>query len=457
MDPLLRDENEKAAKDGRQKLHSSLALLPVDPDQKDYLYERLLDAQPAQVEVIRDALAPHKDQLLAKLWAVAEQPEPGKESQRLRAAAALAAYDPNSQRWNKSSSKVVQDFVSVNPAFVGIWMEELRPVRANFLASLSIVFHERTAERAAERTVATSILADYAADRPKILADLLLDADEKQYAVLYPKAKDQAECVALLHAQMDKKLHPQWNDLPLRPSWKEPDAELKNQVETVHGVLAERFAWCQTMPLDNFQRVAESLRRSGYRPTRFRPYVRSDRIHAVRSSNRLAKSGHHELLVAAVWTRDNRDWQLVYGLTAEEIRKRNAEYQEKEYQPIDVTGYFSDGQECYTVLWIKSSKRSGEAHLEIGLEDRQLKTKAEALTKQGYRPAMISSLVGANGKTRYAGIWTLSPRRPAPMTVSSRASRPTIPVRTIWGIYKLMCRSPKPRQWRPRRNATNSN
>ena len=34
-DPLLREENDKAADESRQKLHTSLALLPVDPGQVD--------------------------------------------------------------------------------------------------------------------------------------------------------------------------------------------------------------------------------------------------------------------------------------------------------------------------------------------------------------------------------------------------------------------------------------
>ena len=95
-DPLLRQENGKAAMNSRQKLHASLALLPVDATQVDYLCGRLLDAGPHEVPVIRDALAPHKDSLLDKLWAVVEKPEKGQESQRLRAASALAKYDPDS-------------------------------------------------------------------------------------------------------------------------------------------------------------------------------------------------------------------------------------------------------------------------------------------------------------------------------------------------------------------------
>ncbi len=114
-DPLLREENSKAADDTRQKLHTSLALLPVDASQAPYLKDRLLEAEAGEVAVIRDALFPHKDQLVGELWAVVESPKKGKESQRLRAAAALAKYDPESEKWPKASVLVVHDLVQQNP------------------------------------------------------------------------------------------------------------------------------------------------------------------------------------------------------------------------------------------------------------------------------------------------------------------------------------------------------
>jgi eukaryotic-like serine/threonine-protein kinase len=92
VDPLLR--GAVTDEDARKQLHVSLALLRVDATQVEYLYGRLLDAEPHEVPVIRDFLAPHADELLDRLWAVVETPDKGKESQRLRAAAGLAKYDP---------------------------------------------------------------------------------------------------------------------------------------------------------------------------------------------------------------------------------------------------------------------------------------------------------------------------------------------------------------------------
>lgn len=45
-DPHLRRENEAAQDGSRKKLHTSLALLPVDEGQAEYLYQRLLKAGP---------------------------------------------------------------------------------------------------------------------------------------------------------------------------------------------------------------------------------------------------------------------------------------------------------------------------------------------------------------------------------------------------------------------------
>jgi eukaryotic-like serine/threonine-protein kinase len=175
-DPILLEESDKAGTSSSQKLHSSLALLPVDATQVNYLHDRLLVAQPHEVPVIRDALAPHKDGLLDKLWAVVAAPEEGKESQRLRAAAVLAKYDPESEKWAKAGEAVGNDLVAVPALHLSLWMEALRPVRTKLLPQLSAVYRD-PGRRETERSLATDILADYAADNPPVLVDLLMDAD----------------------------------------------------------------------------------------------------------------------------------------------------------------------------------------------------------------------------------------------------------------------------------------
>jgi formylglycine-generating enzyme required for sulfatase activity len=239
-DPLLREENSKATDKSRQKLHTSLALLPVDASQAPSLKDRLLDAEAGEVAIIRDALLPHKDQLVGELWAAVESPKKGKESLRLRAAAALAKYDPESDKWAKASVLVVYDLVQQNPVYLLYWAEAFRPVRASFLTPLSELFRDHRPEQTAERFLATNLLADYAADNPQILAELLMDADKKQFGVIFPVAaggslaSPQARplVATLLTGEIDKKLAA---DLPFSDDKREKLA--KRQVNAAVALL----------------------------------------------------------------------------------------------------------------------------------------------------------------------------------------------------------------------------
>jgi len=197
-DSLLREAytEAKAKGDARKQLHAALALLPAEPARADYLYGRLLDAEPQEAAVLVKQLSDHKGELIDRLWAVVERPDKGREDRRLRAACAVAAYDPDNPRWDQAGGPVAEQLVAVNPVFLAVWMEAFRPVRDKLLAPLAAAFRDRKEDRTGERSLAASVLADYAADRPDLLADLLQDADEKQFAVLYPKAAAWGEKVA---------------------------------------------------------------------------------------------------------------------------------------------------------------------------------------------------------------------------------------------------------------------
>ena len=73
-DSRLREEYAKAEKDGdaQKQLYASLALLRIDPGQREYLYRRLLDAAPREVPILRDELGAYKEDLIEKLWSVVE-------------------------------------------------------------------------------------------------------------------------------------------------------------------------------------------------------------------------------------------------------------------------------------------------------------------------------------------------------------------------------------------------
>ena len=156
-----------------------------------------------------------------------------------------------------------------------------------------------------------------------------MDADPKTYAACFPSPSGRSRDLATVPGRDSEETTNSWNDPPLDPSWTRPDATLAGKIESAQGMLTERFAFCQTMPLEEFLTAAEALRKSGYRPTRFRPYAEG-------KTRR----------VAAVWTRDGRTWRIAHDQTAEEIRQTGrAEQARRDILPFDVAGYLATGEE----------------------------------------------------------------------------------------------------------------
>jgi eukaryotic-like serine/threonine-protein kinase len=188
--PMLRRMIQQSREDSKERLHASLALLPVDATQLDYLSKRLLSADPSEVRALRDVLKTHRSTLTPELWSVLDSAKPG-DVGLLRSAGALALYDPANPRWSDVEGKVAQALATVNPIFLGAWLEALRPVQGRLTAPLAEIFRDK-ARPESEHTLATNILADYAADDPERLADLLMAADSKAYVTLFPVAERQA-------------------------------------------------------------------------------------------------------------------------------------------------------------------------------------------------------------------------------------------------------------------------
>ena len=64
------------------------------------------------------------------------------------------------------------------------------PSPSNCIDPLTAIFHDEKREES-ERTLAASALAEYVSDQPDELAELLMDATERQFAALYPSVERQ--------------------------------------------------------------------------------------------------------------------------------------------------------------------------------------------------------------------------------------------------------------------------
>jgi serine/threonine-protein kinase len=386
--PRLREVWNDRTGDPRKRMRVALALARHDPDAvRDELLNWLLEADdPAEVILAREALVPGGDALLESLWFRAGDSQTRPE-QRFRALVALAAFDAGSERWAAQAPTAIQQLLSANPLHLGTWVDALRPARAALTKPFAEVF--RRGKSPEQRELAAIVLADYAANRPDLLADLLLDADPRQYAILFPALERYREqTVERMVAELPADPAHAWQDGPLNPAWKEPADGLRRALEESDGLLAERWALCQSLPLERFTAVADELQSCGYRPLRLRPWAQGGETH-----------------VAAVWARDGRRWHAEVGVTADEARRRDSEQQHQGLMPADVAAWSDAGGVRYAALWLAPAGPHESARLYVDVPASGHPAFTASLKDDGFTPRTVQGLPGADGATHFAGVW----------------------------------------------------
>jgi formylglycine-generating enzyme required for sulfatase activity len=231
-DPELNKEFDHAEADSPGKLHSALALLPSDESKTDFLRDRLLVATPQQFRIVRDQLSPRNVALIEPLWGIALNSKQPIHT-RFQAACALAAYAPNDNRWKRICSLIAGHLVTLQAEDFSAFRQSLVPVKDQLLDPL-ISLYEQKSGREQSRLYAAEALALYAADDPKVLANLLMDADEQQFAIIFRKVENQGDrSKPHLLSELGKQIRPvqpiwnlrffKWesNQRPLPADWRE--------------------------------------------------------------------------------------------------------------------------------------------------------------------------------------------------------------------------------------------
>ncbi len=390
-DPRLQTVLANSWSDRKTKLHASLALLPVDSSQVDFLAGRLREATPTELPVLLDSLAPHAQRLIPSLWTdLAGISSP--DSRTLPIAASLARFDPENARWADQASKVVDALVSAEEMTAKSVRGELAKVRKFLTPRLAQIFRDRGLP-GSRRTVATSLLADYLGDDPALLADLLLVAEPSQFLALFPVAKQHEPSVSkTMLDELEKKAFADWNDAPPDPRWAAIDDTIKNQFTSALGTIEKAFAFCQTMPISVCRDVCAPIGVSGYRPIRFRPF-------------RVGES----VKTAAIWTRDHLRWKLEVDLSAQDLSRLDAEFRASNFVPTDLAGYVQTDPsgkpgERFAAIWTEAPPKTN-VKMFAALDRGAASAWIEEQAAQGLEPRTTHSFTGADGVTRYSGIW----------------------------------------------------
>ncbi len=401
-----------------QRVRLALALLPSDESVADYLQSQLLVAPPVDSIMIRNALKPRGQAFAPSLWQSAEATEtlPGK---RLRAAAALAEFDPQNPRWRDIAKSTVEALLASDPFDWPVWIEGLRPAREHLLMVLVDRFRDRSA--AEQRYAAAVVCADYAADRPEILADLVTEAEPRQLTVLMSRLQAKADSVVpLLERELTLSCAPEWEKTHLSASLQPVDVNITQQIEASDGMLTDAFGFCVTLPRERFKTVNDHLAAAGYSLVRLRPYTATNSVH-----------------VAAIWHRDGRAGEYLLDASAKEVKDRDDALRPLGFLPVDVTGYL-DGVgeqgrkvERYAAAWQQSPTEQQERRLVVG------ETKSPDV--EGVSYLTLQEFLGANGKPRYCTLGESAPQGSIPIWNRNTASYVDMIRRTAHFVQQDVC------------------
>jgi formylglycine-generating enzyme required for sulfatase activity len=181
-----------------------------------------------------------------------------------------------------------------------------------------------------------------------------------------------------------------WRDAPLDANWIEVAEPTKAAFAAAHGILADRFAYCLDMPWPEFLMVVETLRASGYRPRRVRPFV----LHGQRH-------------VAAVWARDGERWKLETDLTAESLPAPDANAEKDGLLAADVAAYLGEaGSVLYCMLWLPAEAEGEQRFLRVGLTLDEEYAEHKRMWFTGRHCMMVHAVVAPDGQRHYSCIWS---------------------------------------------------
>jgi formylglycine-generating enzyme required for sulfatase activity len=215
-DPLLRQLAKASPPESKGRLHASLALLPVDHEQVEYLYQRMMTAPPDECQLLGVMLLDHSAELKPRLWALVE-PGPEREAdpqRRLRALCSLALFDGGDPRWARLSDEMADLMVKENPLLAGHWAPVAIIIRDDMNRSLmrivSDVLRPESERSLAANLMLQSTLRGHNANF--VPFEFFLDLDGRPHDLLLPWMLAAPESLSWMSTELAKRPRPEWSE-----------------------------------------------------------------------------------------------------------------------------------------------------------------------------------------------------------------------------------------------------
>ncbi|MEM7476131.1 MAG: formylglycine-generating enzyme family protein, partial [Planctomycetota bacterium] len=266
------------------------------------------------------------------------------------------------------------------------------------LGMLKLAFRQAQQNQDASATFNYSLALDeFGIDQTPYVCQRLLDATASEMAPMM-ELVDQS---GILQAPESRRLlwdaleEPGAGDTACTPLWPLANEGAIRKIQNHDGRITPAFAWCPSLPFDDFQMTCEALRSSKYRVHRARPYI-----------------ADNTLRVATIWRRDTHPWRIRYALPASELIATIDEFRAENFQLYDLAGYQgpNDKSTLFIGVWLKAESPETEVDY---LFDSESADHAKAFFKKsqaGFSPFCHSSHLDRNGDLKFSSLWLRAPQ-----------------------------------------------
>ncbi|MDF1745582.1 MAG: WD40 repeat domain-containing protein [Gimesia sp.] len=180
-----------------------------------------------------------------------------------------------------------------------------------------------------------------------------------------------------------------WNEVPIPPTWPDLSKQHQATIQSAHGLIGKRFLWCLDLPLQAFLDMQTELRVSQYRPQRVRPFVKNGSV-----------------FVSLVCFRDAQPWQILSGVSSQEILSKSKELKAEGWSPTEVAGYH-DKSDKYIGVWKKGAPSL--VYIDVGLSKTQHDANFQKLMNLNLYMHQQHVFFDANNQYRFSNIWYRKP------------------------------------------------
>ncbi len=283
---------------------------------------------------------------------------------------------------------------------VSQWLSQLHAAKWALQGPFEDLFVQESS--GSDRAVAATALAEFLADKPEQLVELIKLAQPRELAILVDQLQSHGtEAAALVESELLREDMAVSQDT-FESKEEDADAELNRRLERVNGMMTPQFALCLSLPLADLNDLIDTMRVQGFRPIRCRPYVmRPDDTH-----------------VAVVWTRDNLKWKFQTGLSVSDVANNRAEMQTEGLRPLDVAGYRENGAWRYVAIWVADRFSKDEVRVQLLVGEDQWQQNYEEHRDAGFRSQTTQIALDEQGIRYRSQIWL----RPGPSPVREQRS-----------------------------------